>query len=156
VIRDINKGGSGDIRELEKDRAALRKAMDDNQSTASIRQPAGHATHKPSDFTVGSDVRIISMDLTGHVHTKPDQKGNLTVQCGIMNINTNISDLELIASDDDISGKSFVKRFGASSGGLSKSRDISSEINLSALRLTRRYRSLINTLMMPTFPICRQ
>ena len=135
VIRDINKGGSGDIRELEKDRAALRKAIDDNQSTASIRQPAGHATHKPSDFTVGSDVRIISMDLTGHVHTKPDQKGNLTVQCGIMNINTNISDLELIASDDDINGKSFVKRFGASSGGLSKSRDISSEINLIGLKV---------------------
>ena len=136
VIRDINKGGSGDIRKLEGDRAALRKAMDDNRSGDSIKQPGKSSPkHKAADFTVGCDVRIISMDLTGHVHTKPDQKGNLSVQCGIMNINTNISDLEIIASSDDISGKSFAKKFAASSGSLSKSRDISSEINLIGLKV---------------------
>ena len=84
---------------------------------------------------MGTDVKIISMDLTGHVHTKPDQKGNLSVQCGIMNINTNISDLELIDPPDNKSGKEFARKFSASSRGLSKSGSISSEINLIGLKV---------------------
>ena len=134
AIRSINKGNS-DIRRLEDDRANLRKAIESNQSKGLPLQPARKQKHKPSDFTIGSDVRIISMDLTGHVHTTPDSKGNLVVQCGIMNINTNISDLEPAGAADDVSGKTFAKKFGASSGSLSKSRDISSEINLIGLKV---------------------
>ncbi len=130
VIRDINKNGGGDIKDLEKKRSSLRTAINDNTPSAGITKASGKSKHKASDFTPGIDVRIISMDLKGHVHTKPDQKGNLSVQCGIMNINTNISDLEIIESADDNSGKALSKKFSKSSGSLSKARDISSEINL--------------------------
>ena len=129
VIRDINKGG-GDVRKLESGRTALRKAIDGNAPSGAVTKASGKPKHKASDFTVGCDVRIISMDLTGHVHTKPDSKGNLFVQCGIMNISTNISDLELIESKDEKSGKEFAKKFAASKGTLSKASNISSELNL--------------------------
>ena len=135
VIRDINKNGGGDIKKLESERASLRKALDDNRSSDSIAKTRSVSKHKPSDFTIGQDVKIISMDLTGHVHTKPDSKGNLCVQCGIMNINTNISDLEIIQSDSNTTGRSFAKKFAASSGSLSKAGNISSEINLIGLKV---------------------
>ena len=135
VIRSINKNGGGDIKQLESERAKLREAISKNGPSGSIRKTAGGSKHKPSDFTPGQDVRIISMDLTGHVHTKPDPKGNLCVQCGIMNINTNISDLEIIDADSNMSGKSFAKKFAASSGSLSKAGNISSEINLIGLKV---------------------
>ncbi len=134
VIRDINKGG-GDVRSLEEKRSSLRKAMNDNTPKQLVKKSPTASKHKASDFTVGCDVRIISMDLTGHVHTKPDQKGNLFVQCGIMNISTNISDLELIDSKDEKSGKEFAKKFASSKGSLSKSSSISSELNLIGLKV---------------------
>ena len=135
VIRDINKSG-GSVKNLEKSRSLLRKAITDNTSSSvGLSSSSGPARHKASDFSVGTDVRIISMDLTGHVHTKPDAKGNLSVQCGIMNINTNISDLELIASEENTSGKALSKKFSKTSGGLSKAHDISSEINLIGLKV---------------------
>ncbi len=132
VIRDINKNGGGNIRKLENDRAALRTAINENKSSSGISAPSGHSKHKASDFTPGCEVRIISMDLKGYVHTKPDLKGNLSVQCGIMNINTNISDLELADSQDRKGGKSLSKKFAAT-GSLSKAKDISSELNLIGL-----------------------
>lgn len=135
TIRDINKSG-GDIKQLEQNRQKLRRAIGDNGPSKTIGDKKGsNSNNKPSDFTPGVDVKIISMDLTGHVHTKPDQKGNLSVQCGIMNINTNISDLELIDAPDNKSGKEFAKKFSSSSGGLSKSGSISSEINLIGLKV---------------------
>ena len=130
AIRDINKSGA-DVRSLEQSRQKLRSAIKDaGPSTVLGKDKPVRADNKPSDFTPGTDVRIISMDLTGHVHTKPDSKGNLFVQCGIMNISTNISDLELIESKDEKSGKEFAKKFAASKGTLSKASNISSELNL--------------------------
>lgn len=134
TIRDINRSG-GDIKQLEQSRQKLRRAIGDNGPSNTVKDPKKKSNNKPSDFIVGTDVKIISMDLTGHVHTKPDQKGNLSVQCGIMNINTNISDLELIDPPDNKSGKEFARKFSASSRGLSKSGSISSEINLIGLKV---------------------
>ena len=135
VIRDINKNGGENIRSLEKDRAALRNAINENASSDSIKGSLGTSKHKLSDFKIGCDVRIISMDLNGHVHTKPDPKGNLSVQCGIMNINTNISDLEIIDADIDKGRKSSSKRASVFGAGLSKAGSISSELNLIGLKV---------------------
>ncbi len=132
VIRDINKNGGGSIRDLEDGRARLRKAIS-STVPAPVKKPSSSPGHKASDFSLGCDVRIISMDLEGTVHTKPDSKGNLSVQCGIMNINTNISDLEIIASKSRKSEKAYSGRHSASS--VSKARNISSEINLIGLKV---------------------
>ena len=131
AIKDIRKGGRGNIDKLESTRGGLRKAMNDNQGKGLTAEKVNRPQNKASDFTIGTDVRIISMDLTGHVHSKPDSKGNLSVQCGIINMNANINDLEIIMSKDESTGKSFSKKFAKStSTGLSKSSSISAEINL--------------------------
>ncbi len=134
AIRNINKEG-GSAKELEKDRAALRSAMAENVSSDTLKSPSAKPLHKASDFTPGLDVRIISMDLKGTVHSKPDQKGNLFVQCGIMNISTNISDLEITESENEKNRKKLVKKFSGSGRGLSKSGSISPELNLIGLKV---------------------
>lgn len=134
VIRDINRDG-GNVKELEKDRTSLRKAINDNTSGDILQKPSSKPRHKASDFTPGLYVRIISMDLDGTVHTKPDQKGNLFVQCGIMNISTNISDLEITEKKKEKNGKDLAKKFSSGGGKLSKSGNISSEINLIGLKV---------------------
>lgn len=131
AIRDINKIGRDDVRALEERRQGLKKSLDKNKPKDTLNTKEKKAKHKASEFTIGTDVRIISMDLTGHVHTLPDSKGNLSVGCGIMNINTNINDLEIISSSDELTGKAFSKKFSKGTGAsLSKSSTISSEINL--------------------------
>ena len=127
VIRDINKGG--DIRDLESGRSKLRDAINSNSPANKVKIPISAAKHKASDFKIGTDVRIISMDLTGHVHTNPDPRGNLSVQCGIMNINTNISDLEITEPDKNTAKKA------VHHASLSKAANISSEINLIGLKV---------------------
>ncbi len=127
VIRDINKGG--DIRDLESGRSKLRDAINSNSPANKVKIPKSAAKHKASDFKIGTDVRIISMDLTGHVHTNPDPRGNLSVQCGIMNINTNISDLEITEPDKNTAKKA------VHHASLSKAANISSEINLIGLKV---------------------
>lgn len=134
AIKEINRAARGDVKNLEEARSSLKKSLDKNRPSDVFTTAKGSAKHKASEFTLGTSVRIISMDLTGHVHSKPDSKGNLSVECGIMNINTNINDLEIIMSEEDISSKAFSKKFSQGSGkGLSKSSSISSEINLIGL-----------------------
>ena len=136
AISYINKNGNTDIKSLEHKRQALKKSLDENKPKTAFAPANKTAKHKASDFTVGTDVRIISMDLTGHVHTIPDSKGNLSVGCGIMNINTNINDLEIIMPSEELTGKAFSKKFSKGTGqSLSKSSTISSEINLIGLKV---------------------
>lgn len=52
-------------------------------------------TNKDIKLKLGQTVRILSMDDVGIVQTLPDNKGDLSVQVGILKFNINISDLGL-------------------------------------------------------------
>lgn len=52
-----------------------------------------------SDVKLGQSVKILSMDDIGVVQTKPDSKGDVTVQVGILKFNVNLSDLDLVDED---------------------------------------------------------
>lgn len=56
--------------------------------------------NKKLDLKLGQNVKIVSMNEIGIVQTLPDNKGDLTVQVGILKFNSNISDIEL--TDEDI------------------------------------------------------
>ncbi len=120
---------SGSIHEMENSRAKLRRKLSEVKSESSdmIVPKEKKASNKPEDFKPGTNVRIISMDLNGHVVKSPDQKGKLFVQCGIMKIETNLNDLELADESDP---KEKESSYITGSYGLSKAYSISSELNL--------------------------
>lgn len=131
TMRDFQKFGKTSIsaREMEKRRSALREKMDKTGAKAVLKpaeRPAG--TLKPSDLSIGDTVKVLSMNLKGTVSTRPDSKGNLFVQMGIIRSKVNISDLQLI-DEPVITGKGFAKT-GSGRLKMSKSASVRTEINL--------------------------
>ena len=136
AIRDLmKKENRGDIRSMERNRTKLREKIDNTNSKVSITSSTvNKKKNKPSDFKLGEDVRIISLNMEGTINSLPDSKGNLYVLCGIMRMQAKMDDIEFIDKPDiivkdmkfksgDLSKKSHQKS-------LSKASSISIEINL--------------------------
>ena len=129
-IRKYNKwmSDSGVNREMEKERAELRKRLD--ETTAKQTQNKKRNTKAPKKLSVGDTVYVHSMDVKGTVSTLPNEKGELFVQMGILRSQVHISDLELIKEDTfTVNGKKAV-RSQASKIGMSKALSVTTEINL--------------------------
>ena len=87
-----------DLAAVEKERQDLRKRMNKaekgmTQKTA-VQKPKKELTAK--DISLGDAVKVLSMNLKGTVSSRPDSKGNLFVQMGIIRSKVKLSDLELI------------------------------------------------------------
>lgn len=136
AIRDLmKKENRGDIRSMERNRTKLREKIENTNSKVSINSSTvNKKKNKPSDFKLGEDVRIISLNMEGTINSLPDSKGNLYVLCGIMRMQAKMDDIEFIDKPDiivkdmkfksgDLSKKSHQKS-------LSKASSISMEINL--------------------------
>lgn len=136
AIRDLmKKENRGDIRSMEKNRAKLREKIDKTNSKVTLgKAEAPKKKYKPSDFKLGEDVRIISLNMEGTINSLPDSKGNLYVQCGIMRMQAKMTDIEFIDKPNIIApGMKFSTKSstGKSQGkSLSKASSISMEINL--------------------------
>lgn len=132
VMRLFQKSASSSpqVRELEKARSELRNKM--NKTAGNINTKAEKKRPskelKPSDIQIGESVKVLSMNLNGTISTKPDNKGYVLVQMGIMRSKVHISDLEILEE----SGADKSKMSKARSGNLkfSKSMSVSPEINL--------------------------
>lgn len=135
TIRVMNKHGMS-VSELEKSRTKVREKLNATKKKDNLKEaekPKPSKVHKPSEFTLGTKVKVLSMNLTGTVNTRPDAKGNLFVQMGIIRSKFNISDLEII--EEDAFGNSIKSgnKPSVNGGGkikMSKSQSISPEINL--------------------------
>lgn len=133
TIRDFNKAGaSADIKELEKKRQKVRDKINEKNGKLALgnnqKKPANQKTVDPKKLKKGDSVKIISMNLKGIVNTLPDARGNLFVQCGIMRMQTNISDLVPI-KEETITAPA-LQRTNTGKLKMSKSFSVSSEINL--------------------------
>ncbi|MCR5255627.1 MAG: endonuclease MutS2 [Acetatifactor sp.] len=133
TIRDFNKLSAGmDIKDLEKKRQNIREKIDDKNSRLSLKEkPVKVSTGDrvdPKKLKKGDAVKILSMNSKGIVNTLPDSKGNLFVQCGIMRIQANVSDMILI--DEDMITAPKVTSSGSGKIKMSKSMSVSPEINL--------------------------
>ena len=70
AIKTINKyGKSGNMKELEKSRSSVGSKIKKNQSSASMKSSKQKKTYKPSDFKIGTGVKVLSMNLNGSVVT---------------------------------------------------------------------------------------
>lgn len=126
AIRSIQKGGS--IQSMEQSRTKLRNKISvRNEELSYKKQTVSHDELKPNQLKLGDSVQIVSLGLKGYVHTLPDAKGNLFIQCGIMRSQANIKDLILLQEDSP--GTQTGKRSYQPTG-FSKSASISAELNL--------------------------
>ena len=129
VLRDINKYGTSADREgvkkLEADRAMLRRGIE--RQDAEKPEKVKNSGIREQDIALGMSVEIVSSGFRGNVLTKPDSKGNLTVQCGIMNYKTNISDLKPAESENK------AKQRSSGMKGLSHAKSIPTELNIIGL-----------------------
>lgn len=133
TIRNFHKFGKEGISAtaMEKERERIRKQLASVQpslpAAASKKKP-----QNPSAFKPGESVRVISMNLTGTITSKPDPKGNVSVQMGIFNSQVPLSDLELLEEPVSYSAK---KLHTTSKGKLKmgKSFSVRPEINLLGL-----------------------
>ncbi len=131
TIRNFNKYGEAGapIAQMEKERAKLRGKMTDAQKKMSDQKKAEANHNAPKNLRIGDRVKVISMNLTGTVHSLPNARGDLYVQMGILRSLVNIKDLILLADDDVPTGKKFNKT-GTGKIKMSKSMSVSAEINL--------------------------
>ena len=142
TIRDFQKVNvsKASIQDLEKARTKVRdKITEKNAKLTATQEKQTHKLLKPNQIKPGDLVKVVSMGLKGTISSKPDAKGDLFVQCGIIRSKVNIKDLVLI-NEDALSGntsykKSYggtgsPKRTGGGSIGMSKAATLSTEINL--------------------------
>lgn len=131
TIKNFRKFGKENISaaDMEKERERLRKKIKDTSAASTIKAQKPKKAYKPSDFKLGESVKVLSMNLTGTISSKPDSRGNVTVQMGILRSQVNISDLEIIEDVNPYSPKA-MKRTSKGKLKMSKSLSVSPEINL--------------------------
>ena len=131
TIKNFRKFGKENISasEMEKERERLRQKIKDTSAASSLKVQKQKKAYKPSDFKLGESVKVLSMNLTGTVASRPDSRGNLTVQMGILRSQVNISDLEIIEEPSPYTPKKLSRTYRGKIG-MSKSLSVSPEINL--------------------------
>lgn len=131
AIRNFNKYGTTrpSIQEMEKQRTNIREKMAANEKKSSKEKDTVIYNPKvPKKLRIGDSVKVLSMNLTGTVHSLPNAKGDLFVQMGILRSQVNIKDLVLI--EDAAPGSKKYAKTGAGKLKMSKSASVSTEINL--------------------------
>lgn len=131
AIRNFNKYGTTrpSIQEMEKQRTNIREKMATNEKKSSKgKDTAIYNPKVPKKLRIGDSVKVLSMNLTGTVHSLPNAKGDLFVQMGILRSQVNIKNLVLI--EDAAPGSKKYAKTGAGKLKMSKSASVSTEINL--------------------------
>ena len=136
TIKTMNKHGMT-VKELEKQRSAIRDKMNKRQEKLSVQaaKPKAHKAHDISEFEVGTHVRVLSMNLIGTVTAPPSPKGEITVQMGSLSTKTKINNLEILVGYKDPEEAKKAPKGAGGSGKIkmSKAASISHEINLLGL-----------------------
>ena len=140
ILRDVLDCTDKFMKKLskyEKD-ASVRKNIEQEQmklkeKLAVVEPPADDNVKESKAFTlaelkIGMPVRVRSMDLAGTVISLPNSKGDLYVQMGAFRSRVNWKDLE--RSDEEKTHISTENRTGIGKIRMSKSLNVSSEINL--------------------------
>ena len=132
AIKSYNKWlknpSSVDAREMEKKRSDIRKKKDAyNKEEETIVQSSGQ---KSSDFRIGDRVRVLSLNVDGHIVELADSKGLFLVEMGILTSRFPANDLLIIEEKTEgiNEAKKKYKQAGSSSSGVALT--FKPEINL--------------------------
>lgn len=98
-IRKYNnwdKKQNGNNKDMEKARGEIRDKLNEVNDKLASKKKNRKSNHKATDFKLGDSVHVISLNLEGTVRSLPNQKGEITVQMGILQSTVKITDVEII------------------------------------------------------------
>ena len=130
TIRDMNKLAAGkmdNMKEMEQKRSAVRDKLSKTDEKLAFKKEQAKK-NRPEDFHPGDSVRVLSMNLKGTIMGKPDSKGKVAVQMGILKSMVSLSDLELL--DEEVIKAPTLKKTGAGKIKMNKSATISPSLNI--------------------------
>ena len=131
-IRKYNnwdKKQNANSKDMEKARGEIRDKLNAVNDKLSIKTANRKSKHKAGDFKLGDSVHVISLNLDGTVRSLPNQKGEITVQMGILQSTVKITDVEIVQEKKQ-SKQEKTTQYRAS---VNKSMHIKPEINLLGL-----------------------
>lgn len=135
TIKTMNKHGIS-VKELEKQRSAVRDKMNKRQEKLAVKteKPKAHKAHDINEFKTGMHVRVLSMNLIGSVSAINTAKKELTILVGSMSTKCKINNLEILEGYVEPAEKTTTVSGGGSGKiKMSKSANVSTEINLLGL-----------------------
>lgn len=131
TMKIFNKAGkeSMSAKELEQKRSELRKKMDKTAKKMALKTPERKkSTLTAKDVSLGDAVKVLSLNVKGTISSRPDAKGMVFVQMGILRSKVALSDLQLI--DEPVITGPTLQRTGAGKIKMNKSASVRTEINL--------------------------
>lgn len=134
TIKKYNKWSkdSGLNKAMEQERNELRKKLSSSEEKLALKNKKKQKKKlNTKDLKLGDSVMVLSLNLKGTVSSLPNNKGDLFVQMGILRSQVNISDLELL--DEEVITTPTLKKTGSGKIKMSKSANISTELNLIGL-----------------------
>ena len=135
-LRELSRLDSLGERNKGFDRSRRRlRETDDKYAERKIKQVNSDPVNA-EDLKVGDRVRVLSLDQNGEILTLPDDKGDLTVQVGILKAGVNLDDLMLI-NDGKEAAKARKKARSTAYGGIMKfkTQSVSSTVNVQGKNL---------------------
>lgn len=122
------------IQTMEKKRANLRENIKKHENNTKEKEVVAVPVGKPltlKDAVQGAFVHVNSLNIDGTIITRPDAKGNVNVQSGIISTKVNIRDLSFADSNAKVT-KPATGKMPKKTGklNLGKSATMSSEINV--------------------------
>lgn len=95
-LKDLAKLESMGERNQRFDRNRRRIRELEIKNRSSIKRETNENPVSPDQIIVGNRVKVLTLNQNGEVISKPDDKGNLQVQIGMMKVGVNIRDIMLI------------------------------------------------------------
>lgn len=118
-------------RQTEELRQRLNKSIGSlDESLAEAIMPKQGYVKPPKNLKPGDSVLIVNLNQRGTALSAPDKNGEVQVQAGIIKINVHISNLKLVDEQ-----KQQLQRTGMGKIGVSKARDMKTEIDLRGMLL---------------------
>ena len=130
ALREIKTASNKDI---ESKRTLINSEIKNinNDMIEKVKGPSKPLSSKK--IRIGSKVKILSMNSIGNVETLPDKDYNLFVRVGILRINVNLRDLELINDDNiniEVENLTIKKSQNSTKIKIEKSNAVESSINI--------------------------
>ncbi|MBQ3514733.1 MAG: endonuclease MutS2 [Lachnospiraceae bacterium] len=113
---------------MEAQRGKLRDQMNKSSKDLLEQKKRKKGAHSASDFKIGDKVHVFSLSMDGIVQSLPDNKGNISVQMGILRSFVSIEDCEIL--DEAVITTPTIKRTSKGKVSMNKSSTIRPEINV--------------------------